>query len=395
MTVISNNNEKNFYYHRIFSWVRKFIRKSQIFQRRISSYIGPYVYHKAEWGKIQITRIIVVLCAVFVALSNLANKNSFHLLGIGSNLDESVIVNNYQYESSEVFHSLAMAPIADASEAISKEEFQKLKVEGEKATVVSQGLMAINNPSVEEFKKSEQDVYMYIVEEGDTLSTIAQKYSINSNTIRWANGLEDADKIMPGDQLFILPVTGVKHKVKSGDNIGEIAKKYGGKQEEIIAFNNLPMNGELREGDEIIIPDGVVPEGGATIAQRPSQPAITQTPSGIDTQRKFNKQYYSSSAHRFPWGWCTWYVASRRHVPWGGNAGTWLYHAKAYGANIGKTPKAGAIIVTNESRYGHVGIVESVKGNTITISEMNYKGFGVVSKRTLSGSGGVVKGYIY
>ena len=89
-------------------------------------------------------------------------------------------------------------------------------------------------------------------------------------------------------------------------------------------------------------------------------------------------------------------MAQHKYVPWGGNAGTWLYNARAYGAKTGKTPKVGSILVTSESWYGHVAIVESVNGNgTITVSEMNYKGFAVKSTRTLSTSSTVIKGYIY
>lgn len=300
---------------------------------------------------------------------------------------------DYSAGSYQVFHSLAMAPIADASESISPEEMQRLKKEGEKATVVNQALVGITNPTAEEFSGSDQDVFVYVVQDGDTVGSIAVKYNINSNTIRWANGLDNVDMIRPGDQLFILPVSGVQHVVKSGDSVESLAKKYGAKADEIIAFNNLPANGDMKEGDEIVIPDGVMPEEAARRSIAANQPGTAGATT--DTSRTFNKYYYASGAHRFPWGWCTWYVASRRHVPWGGNAGTWLYHAKAYGANIGKTPKPGAIVVTGESRYGHVGIVENVSGSSFTISEMNYKGFGVVSKRTLSKGAGVVKGFIY
>jgi len=42
-----------------------------------------------------------------------------------------------------------------------------------------------------------------------------------------------------------------------------------------------------------------------------------------------------------------------------------------------------------------VGIVTKVSGDSVTISEMNYKGFGVVSSRTISAKNRVIKGYIY
>ncbi len=89
-------------------------------------------------------------------------------------------------------------------------------------------------------------------------------------------------------------------------------------------------------------------------------------------------------------------MAQKRYVPWGGNAGTWLYRAKALGYRTGKTPVPGSIVVTTENRYyGHVAIVEKVGNGTITVSEMNYTGWAKTSRRTLATSSRVIKGYIY
>ncbi|MFH1182828.1 MAG: LysM peptidoglycan-binding domain-containing protein [Candidatus Moraniibacteriota bacterium] len=372
--------------------MRKFQGTGERWQQKLAGLLRPHLRSKADWGRVQITRILVVLCAVVVAFTNLASRRSYNWFRLGDANDETAMTADYSTGSYQVFHSLAMAPIADASESISPEEMQRLKKEGEKATVVNQVLVGITNPTAEEFSQSEEDVFIYMVQEGDTVGSIGVKYNINSNTIRWANGLDNVDMIHPGDQLFILPVSGVQHVVKSGDTTESLAKKYSAKTDEIIAFNDLPANGDLKEGAEILIPDGIMPEEAARRSVAATRPGAA---GATDTSRSFNKYYYSSGAHSFPWGWCTWYVASRRHVPWGGNAGTWLYHAKAYGANIGRTPRPGAIMVSGESRWGHVGIVESVSGDSFTISEMNYRGFGVVSKRTLSKGSGVVKGFIY
>ncbi len=102
--------------------------------------------------------------------------------------------------------------------------------------------------------------------------------------------------------------------------------------------------------------------------------------------------------NHFAYGYCTYYVASRRNIPWFGNAGTWLSGARAAGFATGNVPQVGAIIVTSESRFGHVGIVEAVNNDgTITISEMNYSGFAKITSRTISisYSYGAIKGYIY
>lgn len=126
---------------------------------------------------------------------------------------------------------------------------------------------------------------------------------------------------------------------------------------------------------------------------------ITQTPKVITrklTSSKTNIVFAKNSGNHFAYGWCTYYAASRRNVPWFGNAGTWLVGAQKFGFATGSQPQVGAIIVTAESRWGHVGIVESVNGDgTITISEMNYAGFARISSRTISASYGAIKGYIY
>lgn len=104
----------------------------------------------------------------------------------------------------------------------------------------------------------------------------------------------------------------------------------------------------------------------------------------------------AGAGHKFPYGYCTWYVAQKRYVPWGGNAGTWLYHAKSLGYQTGKAPRPGSIMVTTESRYyGHVALVEKVSGDTITVSEMNFVGWGKVSRRTISAKSRAIKGFIY
>ncbi|MFN2463142.1 MAG: CHAP domain-containing protein [Candidatus Dormibacteria bacterium] len=91
----------------------------------------------------------------------------------------------------------------------------------------------------------------------------------------------------------------------------------------------------------------------------------------------------AGSGGHFSWGWCTWYVSTRRYVPWMGNAIEWGVNAAAMGFPEGQAPRVGAIMVTRESGYGHVAYVEAVDadGNGWTVSEMNYRGFGVTSTR--------------
>lgn len=114
--------------------------------------------------------------------------------------------------------------------------------------------------------------------------------------------------------------------------------------------------------------------------------------------------------NHFAFGECTWYVATRRCVPWLGNANQWFYNAAAMGYKEGHTPIPGAIVVfwpggDGASGVGHVAYVEAV-GPTSTVpagsflqSEMNFYGGGGgwdrVSYRTLLDNSSGIQGFIY
>lgn len=103
------------------------------------------------------------------------------------------------------------------------------------------------------------DITEYIVRPGDRPSIIAASFGITTNTLLWENNLSDGDVIKPGDKLTILPVSGIRHKVKAGDTISSIAVDYKGEIDKIIAFNDLDVSGGIIAGEYIVIPDGEMP----------------------------------------------------------------------------------------------------------------------------------------
>ncbi len=96
----------------------------------------------------------------------------------------------------------------------------------------------------------------YIVQEGDTVSTIAQDFGVSTNTILWENNLSAYSYIRPGDKLTILPTTGISYTVKSGDTVESIAKKYNTEADKIITFNKLADASDINSGQKLILPDG-------------------------------------------------------------------------------------------------------------------------------------------
>jgi peptidoglycan hydrolase CwlO-like protein len=101
----------------------------------------------------------------------------------------------------------------------------------------------------------------------------------------------------------------------------------------------------------------------------------------------------------FPWGQCTWYVASLREVTWWGNADAWLANAQSQGYSTGSTPQPGSIVVWGSgngySYYGHVAYVVGVVSPTdFYVNEANYDGLGVVDARQVTTLNDV-EGFIY
>jgi len=101
-------------------------------------------------------------------------------------------------------------------------------------------------------------ISIYVVREGDSLSQIASMFDVSVNTIVWSNETGKGGKITPGQTLVILPISGVKYEVKKGDTLKGIAKKLNGDLDEIIKYNDLSIGDKLKEGQTIIVPNGEI-----------------------------------------------------------------------------------------------------------------------------------------
>jgi len=109
-------------------------------------------------------------------------------------------------------------------------------------------------------------IITYTVQPGDTLGQVANDFGISVNSLIWANNLKDSDYLSPSQELKIPPVSGVIHIVKQGDTIQSIAKKYSAKEEKVIEFNGLPRDGSLEISRQIIVPDGKILLSGQYVA---------------------------------------------------------------------------------------------------------------------------------
>lgn len=135
---------------------------------------------------------------------------------------------------------------------------------------------------IAEQRANSGEIRVYTVREGDSLSQVAEMFGVTTNTIMWANDINRATEIQPGDTLVILPIVGVQHEVKKGDTMGTIAKKYEGNIEEILAYNQLTSADELAVGDTIIIPGGAMHAAPVRVTQS-AQPVSVSGASSVSS----------------------------------------------------------------------------------------------------------------
>jgi surface antigen len=213
--------------------------------------------------------------------------------------------------------------------------------------------------------KSKQDIIHYTTVSGDTIASIAAKYGVSADSVRWSNNIT-GNNVTAGIKMAVPPVNGLVYTVKNGDTPASIAARYSADENQIITLNDAEING-LKVGEQIIVPNGRI------------APAVTY---GI-----YSPSYSSFTAsyggNGYAPGWCTYYAAGRSGVPnnWG-NANTWdNYAAITPGWVVSRTPVVGAVAQTDSGFGGHVAIVEAVSadGTMIKYSDMNgIAGFGRV-----------------
>ena len=261
----------------------------------------------------------------------------------------------------------------------------------------------VEKPSLHSIVVS-RGVVEHMVGEGETMDSIAAKYGVNTDQIRWSNGLKTTD-ISQGDTLYIPSKPGIVYTVKAEDTLDSIVEKYGSNATEIIALNDLELSG-IKEGTRILIKDGSLPE-----TERPeyvppvvTQPTYTYTYTYLgDSSSRQNVQVIATGFYdaNYPYpnpnpgvaGWCTWYAWYWRATSplslgelghEGRNANTWQYNYAYRG--VGNTPVVGAVFQTSYGGggYGHVGVVVGVNGDgSIVVREMNYAGRYVVTEATI------------
>jgi len=258
-------------------------------------------------------------------------------------------------------------------------------------------------------------IVQYIVQPGDTLAKISDRYDVSIDAISWANDLSPGDTLKPWMTLKVPPISWVIHKVAQWDTLSEISAKYNIDVDDIMKVNNISDVTAIRVGKELIIPWAVkkivqksiaktdIPPGkGSRIIPPTPSPTPQKTPTPIIQSSGLQDRYsikYTGLSRGFAAGNCTWYVAQNKSVSWRGNANQWIRNAKAVGVKTGQAPIPWSIIQFSgrgyNRSYGHVGIVADVTDDYVIVKDMNYRGLYEVTIRKVPRDDATIDWYIY
>jgi len=161
-------------------------------------------------------------------------------------------------------------------------------------------------------ERKQTESFAYVIQSGDTLSSIGERFKISADALKYVNGLTDYSILSVGDAITIPPVSGLIHKVKSGDTLDSIADKYEVPSQAVADFNYILDTSKLAVGTELVIPGAKVPQPVYIPPSYGYQPPITGLPSLGDgfiwpTSTRIITQYFAWYHNGIdiavPWGW--------------------------------------------------------------------------------------------
>ena len=99
---------------------------------------------------------------------------------------------------------------------------------------------------------------IHVVQQGDSLFSIANTYGTTYTAINEANELDNPNQLVVGQSL-VIPIQGEFYFVQAGDSLYTIAQRFGISYQELANVNNLDANAQLPVGFRLYIPEPTKP----------------------------------------------------------------------------------------------------------------------------------------
>ena len=343
--------------------------------------------------------VLVVFC--FLSKSTFMTNNSSMLVRYAS-VHPSINYSLYEQVTSkaETQDIASMEQSEDSeSEAPSSLSYRPTTAFGSSTDLSEGDSLHLSARSPDDIQKAVLDkIKNHVVVDGENVDTIGKLYNVTPETIMWTNQLT-SKKLEVGTTLKILPVDGILVRFSDNSTLRDIANKYQGKLNEIMAYNGFLDENEPDVDQLVICPHCVVPkEVPKPKIQTPRQSRTKPLPVEYSNLAILDDELFdgSGTSHAFAPGNCTWFAAKHFPVKFAGHAKYWLGNAKRAGYSTGNIPEVGAVAsLDGNARYGHVGLVVEVTDTQVKIREMNYRRLYQITERWIPIGSGKINGYIY
>lgn len=332
---------------------------------------------------------VVLAVAIFGSIDKKSSTSSLNLAYLDND--------NFTVSSDQLSEMYVVASMSDsmnlATTDVVSNNYVIVSVMRDVGQSASANTSSVQKPTVVDTSNLTRGVFTYTVKAGDTMDKIIEQLrkernnlTLTKDQIRWSNKLKTTN-LNAGQVLYLPSTSGIVYTVKAGDTVNSIASRYSSPADQIISYNDLE-NAGLVVGERIVLPNGVLPE-----RERPEYVApvvrtytYTYTYSGMSRSRLNLRvvgymRGVSSPGNPGVPGQCTWYAwywratdpKSLGRLPGGlHNARDWVGQLRAQGYRVDHTPQVGAVFHTYSGYYGHVGVVTAINADgTITVREMN------------------------
>lgn len=228
-------------------------------------------------------------------------------------------------------------------------------------------------------------VLTYVVQDGDTLWSIAAQFELDLDSLRWSNpALErNPDVLAVGTELVILPVPGVYHLVTEGDTLKSIAAQYHVAESGITGYppNGLYPPYKLKLGRGLIIPfgrkGGMLPQPTAAADSLLAWPVVGTVTGGfepdhpaLDIGAPYGSTVYAAESGTVRYaGWGEDGLGYTVIIDHGNGLETRYIHLKGtliqFGAGVARGDGVGAVGSTGHSSGPHVHFEVRLNGQPV------------------------------
>lgn len=161
------------------------------------------------------------------------------------------------------------------SQSVADAKGQELKIKYEQPVLLAQ---KTNNPVkpkvapviVNATQKPQGERSVHVVQGGDTLASIASRYAVNWRDIANWNQIDPNKSLYVGTSLYLYnakkpqPVRPTSYVVQSGDTLTAVAEKFGLSNRQLAEMNNLTPTSNLLRGSRLTLVGNAAMDKGAT-----------------------------------------------------------------------------------------------------------------------------------